>query len=229
MPSWRNKRKITRDDIEILPQTSGVVHIIISNMTSLRFGSDIDSCIEKMCFMLSKIDLDTVFVNSKEDPILHFYEDFLGVYQKGERKEKGVYYTPDSVVQFMVQSLDDQLREHFQLPLGLASTKTWNDVLSFFNAQGESTIALPTHTKNSDFFIRILDPATGTGNFLTKVIETVRSNIKEYWTDLGWSKEQKRTEWNAYVRGHKGIFKDYSGQGLLHRIFACYTRAIYLY
>ncbi|MAA79736.1 MAG: hypothetical protein CL916_10795, partial [Deltaproteobacteria bacterium] len=214
------KTTLTRNDIELLPQTSGVVSTILSHMMSLRFGAAIDSCIEKMCIMLSNIDLNGVFLNSKEDPILHFYEDFLEVYQKGERKDKGVYYTPDSVVHCMVQSIDDQLKDHFQLPLGLASTKTWNDVLSFFNAQGASSIHLPNKVQSSDFFIRILDPATGTGNFLTKVIETVRCNIKRYWTDLGWSKEQKIAEWNAYVRGEKGISQDYSGQGLLHRLFA---------
>ena len=218
--SRKQKNKITRADIDGLPQTCGAVHIILSNMTRRCFGSDIDTCIETMCSMLCDVDLDSVFVNSRQDPILHFYEDFLEVYQKGERKDKGVYYTPESVVRFMVQSIDEQLKNHFRLPLGLASTKTWSDVLALINDQGKSDIPLSLQAGDHDFFVRILDPATGTGTFLTTAIELIRHNLKEHWTDLGWSKEQKMAEWNAYVRGEKGVLKDYSGQGLLHRMFA---------
>lgn len=218
--SKKPKTKITRADISRLPQTCGVVHIILSKMTNLCFGSNIDTCMETMCSMISDVDLDRVFVHSTQDPILHFYEDFLEVYQKGERKNKGVYYTPDSVVRFMVQSIDEQLKNHFHLPLGLASTKTWSDVLALVNDRGHSDTSPSLQTGDHDFFVRILDPATGTGTFLTTVVQIIRGNLKEHWTKLGWSKEQKRAEWNAYVRGEKGVLKDYSGQGLLHRMFA---------
>ena len=160
------------------------------------------------------------FFHPTDEPILHFYEDFLEVYQKGERKNKGVYYTPDPVVQFMVESIDKQLKDTFRLPLGLASTKTWKEVCICLNDSGLSGSVSSEHAKDSDFFVRILDPATGTGTFIIKVVKQIRSNLKRYWAGLGWSNEQKITEWNAYVRGTQGVLQDYSGQGLLSRLFA---------
>ena len=220
---WSNRQQTTRlmrRDLKRLPQTTGVVRILLEHMSSLYFGTDIDACIEEICFILSNIDLEDVFVHSKEKPILHFYEDFLEVYQKGERKDKGVYYTPESVVRFMVRSTDDYLKEVFHIPLGLASTKTWKEVLFQLKEANLSEILIPEYAKDDDFFVRILDPATGTGTFIIKVVEMIRSNLKCYWTNLGWSKEQKCVEWNAYVRGTQGLSKDYTGQGLLDRLFA---------
>ncbi len=39
-----------------------------------------------------------------EDPVVHFYETFLAVYDPKLRKTRGVYYTPEPVVQFIVHS-----------------------------------------------------------------------------------------------------------------------------
>ena len=73
--------------------------------------------------------------------------------------------------------------------------------------------------KDTDVFIRILDPATGTGIFLTCVLEQIRHNLKHYWTSLGWSVQKMRSEWRAYVSGEKGLENDYTGQGLLSRLY----------
>ena len=59
------------------------------------------------------------------DPFLHFYETFLGQYKPELRKSRGVYYTPESVVNFIVRAADEILRIRFDLPRGLAdSSKT---------------------------------------------------------------------------------------------------------
>jgi hypothetical protein len=73
----------------------------------------------------------------KADPILYFYEHFLAAYDKVERIKKGVYYTPRPLVDYLVQAVDDTLRDSFSKPLGLA-----------------------------DKDVRLLDPALGTGTFL---------------------------------------------------------------
>ncbi len=41
----------------------------------------------------------------KEDPVIYFYEGFLDAYEKEQKKRGGVYYTPSSVVNFMVRSV----------------------------------------------------------------------------------------------------------------------------
>ena len=57
-----------------------------------------------------------------EDPIIHFYEDFLSEYDPKLRKARGVWYTPAPVVNFIVRAVDDILKTEFDLPQGLADT-----------------------------------------------------------------------------------------------------------
>ncbi len=57
-----------------------------------------------------------------EDPIIHFYEDFLSAYDPKLRKARGVWYTPAPVVNFIVRAVDDILKSEFNLPQGLADT-----------------------------------------------------------------------------------------------------------
>jgi hypothetical protein len=45
-----------------------------------------------------------------EDPVIHFYEGFLNEYESEQRKRRGVYYTPDPVVSYIVRSVDEILR-----------------------------------------------------------------------------------------------------------------------
>lgn len=52
--------------------------------------------------------------------MIHFYEDFLKAYNPSLRKLKGVWYTPQSVVQFIVRAVDEILQRDFELSEGLA-------------------------------------------------------------------------------------------------------------
>lgn len=81
------------------------------------------------------------------DPILYFYEDFLGVFDPDAKARYGVYYTPLQVVRFMVGALDRVLRED----LGTKGLRDEN--------------------------VTILDPATGTGTFLLGIAERVREQV----------------------------------------------------
>ena len=56
------------------------------------------------------------------DPIIHFYETFLSEYDSKLRKARGVWYTPEPVVKFIVRAVDDILKSEFDLPQGLADT-----------------------------------------------------------------------------------------------------------
>src|SRR5438552_17645382 len=56
-----------------------------------------------------------------EDPIVHFYETFLNIYDPETREKRGVYYTPEPVVRYIVRSVHELLKTHFELEDGLAS------------------------------------------------------------------------------------------------------------
>ena len=60
--------------------------------------------------------------NLHHDPMIHFYEDFLSAYNPKLRKSKGVWYTPQPVVQFIVQAVDEILQKDFNLTKGLADS-----------------------------------------------------------------------------------------------------------
>jgi type I restriction-modification system DNA methylase subunit len=58
----------------------------------------------------------------QNDPMIHFYETFLAEYDPKLRKSRGVYYTPEPVVNFIVRAVDDILKTEFGLAQGLADT-----------------------------------------------------------------------------------------------------------
>ena len=94
-----------------------------------------------------------------EDPIIHFYETFLSEYDPKLRKSRGVWYTPQPVVNFIVRAVDDILKTEFDLPQGLADTsKTTIKVNSQTedkrSATGYKQVDKEVHK------VQILDPAT---------------------------------------------------------------------
>lgn len=85
----------------------------------------------------------------REDPVIHFYETFLTTYNPKERERRGVYYTPEPVVSYIVRSVDEVLQQHFGRSLGLADPNTL-----------------------------VLDPATGTATFLYHVIRLIHQRLQ---------------------------------------------------
>lgn len=116
-----------------------------------------------------------------EDPIIHFYEDFLSEYDPEIRETRGVWYTPAPVVSFIVRAVDDILKSEFDLPQGLADTSTTKIKV---DVQGKK-IEQEVHK------IQILDPATGTGTFLAEVIKLIYKKF-----------EGQQGIWSNYVENH---------------------------
>lgn len=111
---------------------------------------------------------------ARNDPFVHFYEDFLAAYNPKKRKSRGVWYTPEPVVDFIVRAVDDVLKAEFGLADGLADT-------------GKVTVDWRTGTKTKGKFdtirkevhkVQILDPATGTGTFLAKAVQLIADRVK---------------------------------------------------
>lgn len=118
-----------------------------------------------------------------EDPIIHFYETFLSEYDPKLRKARGVWYTPQPVVNFIVRAVDDILKTEFGLPQGLADTSK-TKIKTAVQGQNKA-IEQEVHK------VQILDPATGTGTFLAEVVKQIHRKF-----------EGQEGIWSNYVERH---------------------------
>ncbi len=117
-----------------------------------------------------------------EDPVIHFYEDFLKQYDKKRKVERGVFYTPQPVVSYIVRSVHELLQTEFGLEDGLADTTTWSEMVERHKDVG---VTIPDGMKPDDAFVQILDPATGTATFLVEVIDMIHHTMTEKWKKAG--------------------------------------------
>ena len=113
---------------------------------------------------------------ARNDPFIHFYEDFLAAYNPKKRKSRGIWYTPEPVVDFIVRAVDDVLKSEFGLADGLADTSKvtvdWDTGTNDPKTGKAVTIKKEVHK------VQILDPATGTGTFLAKTVQLVSDRVK---------------------------------------------------
>ena len=116
----------------------------------------------------------------EQDPVVHFYEDFLAAYDPELREMRGVYYTPEPVVSYIVRSVDLLLRARFDLADGLADAE-------------KIKVEVPDGVDEEVPRVLILDPAAGTGTFLREVIASIRSTI---------TKKGLAGAWPDYVKDH---------------------------
>ena len=131
----------------------------------------------------------------RNDPFLHFYETFLGAYNPKLRKSRGVYYTPEPVVHFIVRAVDEILRTEFDMPKGLADTaKTVIEVDAQPSAAGKGK---SKKYKKKVHRVQILDPATGTGTFLAAIVQQIYAR---------------------QFSDHKGVWPNYVREELIPRL-----------
>lgn len=115
----------------------------------------------------------------QEDPVVHFYETFLASYNPALRKARGVWYTPQPVVNFIVRAVDDILKTEFGLKDGLADTskiKIKKNAVTKATADKRSKLTEVT-TEVEVHKVQILDPATGTGTFLAEVVRHIHKKF----------------------------------------------------
>jgi len=135
--------------------------------------------------------------NRHEDPVIHFYELFLKVYDAKKRMQRGVFYTPQPVVSYIVRSVHELLQTEFGLEDGLADTTTWNEMLT-----GHKDLRPPAGISLSGPFVQILDPATGTATFLVEAIDVIYLTLTAKWKHQRLTEAQQRAAWNEYVPKH---------------------------
>ena len=133
-----------------------------------------------------------------EDPVIHFYEHFLGAYNKKLKIERGVFYTPKPIVSYIVRSVHELLQKEFGLADGLADTSTWAEVKEHYK-----DLKIPEGIKpDIEPFVQILDPATGTATFLIEVIDVIHNTLTAKWDTERVSKSEQIKKWNTYVPTH---------------------------
>lgn len=132
-----------------------------------------------------------------EDPVIHFYQSFLAEYDKKLRVKRGVFYTPQPVVSYIVRGIHELLKERFGLEDGLASIVTWREMVARHPA-----LDLPKGAAAGSPFVAILDPATGTATFLVEVIDVIYRTVMARWGAEGLTENARLEKWNAYVPDH---------------------------
>ena len=162
-------------------------------------GPDIDDRIKWIVDNLAEIflacNVEDILKNygkatKMEDPIIHFYETFLSEYDPKLRKSRGVWYTPQPVVNFIVRAVDDVLKAEFDLPQGLADTSKTKITVNTQTPDKRSSTGY-RQTEQEVHKVQILDPATGTGTFLAEVVKHVH---KKFVGQEGI--------WSGYVENH---------------------------
>ncbi|MEW4449502.1 type ISP restriction/modification enzyme [Qipengyuania sp. JC766] len=113
---------------------------------------------------------------ARNDPFIHFYETFLAEYNPKKRKARGVWYTPEPVVDFIVRAVDDVLKSEFGIADGLADTQ--KVTVDWDTGQDDPKTGKPRTIRRDVHRVQILDPATGTGTFLAKTVQTIADRVK---------------------------------------------------
>jgi len=142
-----------------IPHTIGVLRDVFRFISLGDLPDQLAWCVDDIAEVLSVADapgiLDRYYREGKgSDPIVHFYETFLAQYDPAERERRGVYYTPEPVVGYIVRSLHGLLQTEFGKAEGLAAPD-----------------------------VTLLDPAAGTMTFVARAAqEAVQTFTATYGT-----------------------------------------------
>jgi predicted helicase len=136
-----------------LPKTNPFLRKLFAEIAGVDMPDTVAWAVEDLVNLLRHADMSEILRDfgkgkGKEDPVVHFYETFLAAYDPKVRDQRGVRYTPEPVVQYIVRSVDWLLQTRFNRPQGLADDNTF-----------------------------ILDPAVGTATFLYFVLTLIFSKF----------------------------------------------------
>ena len=183
-------RPFNRDDAaREIPRTNPFLRDFFATINTKLDEEPFIGFVDELTQVLATTDIDAVLADfgkrtRREDPLIHFYETFLAQYDPRLRELRGVYYTPEPIVSYIVRSVDHLLQKHFDCPDGLAdiSTVVWPST----DDQGK------VHREHAPRVL-LLDPACGTGTFLYSIVD----HIREVYRQSG-----NRGMWSGYVREH---------------------------
>ncbi len=180
---------------ELIPKTNPFLRKLFSYIAGIDIDTRIVWIVDALADIFRAADIAAILKNfgtstQTRDPMIHFYETFLAAYNPKLRKSRGVWYTPEPVVNFIVRAVDDILKTEFGLPQGLADTsKTTIEVDTHIEDRRSKTGY--TREKQDAHKVQILDPAAGTGTFLAEVVKHIH---KKFVGQQGI--------WSSYVEQH---------------------------
>lgn len=183
-----------QEALELLPKSNPFLRSLFGYIAGHDLDERIKWIIDDLARVFRAADVAKLMENfgkltGQNDPFLHFYETFLAAYNPAKRKARGVWYTPEPVVNFIVRAVDDVLQTEFGLPDGLADTsKITIEIDTGQRKRTKGTTKRPgTFTKDGKnqtetrevHRVQVLDPATGTGTFLAEVIKQIAPKVKD--------------------------------------------------
>jgi hypothetical protein len=132
-----------------LPKTNPFLRKLFGEIAGPELDETVSWLVDDLAEVIGQADFAEILSDfgrrtRQEDPVVHFYETFLAAYDPGVRQMRGVFYTPEPIVSYIVRSVDHILKTRFDKPWGLADGKVF-----------------------------ILDPACGTGTFLYFVVRQI--------------------------------------------------------
>ncbi|EAK2392964.1 DNA methyltransferase [Campylobacter jejuni] len=164
-----NAKKFIPKSFPLIRSMSGFLDDSFENLENIKW------LLEEIINIINHIDITSIIkelnktgekdlfnrptiLSTHKDPYLHFYETFLASYDPKLREVRGVYYTPAPVVIFIINAIDEILKQDFNHKKGLSEALDKN--------------------------ITLLDFATGTGTFLLesfrKALEPINKNSVNY-------------------------------------------------
>jgi predicted helicase len=174
---------------KLVPRTNPFLRDFFEQITGSKLDDEpFAGFVEDIIQTLGHADIDAVLRdfgtgNRRSDPVVHFYETFLHAYGPKLRELRGVYYTPEPVVNYIVESLDELLKDKFEIKDGLADRSK----ITVTRKEGEQTVREESHR------VLILDPATGTATFLYRVLDFIRQQFE---------RRKRAGAWGDYVHEH---------------------------
>jgi predicted helicase len=169
-----------QEALDLLPKTNPFLRSLFSYVAGADLDDRIRWLIDDLAAVFQAANVSSLLegfgsLTGRQDPFLHFYETFLAAYNPAKRKARGVWYTPEAIVNFIVRAVDDVLKTEFGLAEGLADTSKitidWDTGQS--DKKGKHLI-----TQKEVHRVQILDPATGTGTFLAEVVKQIAPKVK---------------------------------------------------
>lgn len=108
-----------------IPNTIGILRDVFRFISLEEPPKPLQIIVDDIAEVLNVTDVKKILQDyyregKGKDPIIHFYETFLTAYDPSIREKRGVYYTPEPVVGYIVRSINQILKAHFNIADGLA-------------------------------------------------------------------------------------------------------------
>lgn len=180
----------------LIPHSNPFLRKMFQKIATFDLDTRIAWIVDALADVFKHTDVSAILKNfgkstQQHDPIIHFYETFLAEYDPKLRKARGVWYTPEPVVNFIVRAVDDILKQDFGIKDGLASRETIQVEQAIEQSRDKRTKDGTKKELKTYHKVQILDPATGNGTFLSEVIKQIYTRF-----------DNNKGMWNGYVSQH---------------------------